>query len=478
MKLHTAATSLLITSALATAQASWTQLTPVVSPTDRSAAKACSEIVSMLVFGGSTASGRSDELWRFDPLASGGPTWDMLTPAGTPPVARAGHGAAYDLGRGVLVVFGGRIGSGSAGVSGETWEWDSGTNTWTEKTPAVPMYGVNTPPHLDFPGMVFDSSSGRCLLFGGRGNGTSAPMEYAETWTWDGIAWSLVTPLTTSPPARRNHAMTHSIATGQTMVWGGIASGTALGDTWIWDGSDWSNVVTATTPYANGTHNGSLLNGLVYDGARQRFVLTWGTYPGGLNLTETETYEFDGVDWTNRGPSGVVKSYQGSIAYLEGIGKTYRFGGYNLGQQDQTWEYQTANFASAISYGSGCAGQSGSNLALVAGNDPWTGDTWTGTCATMGGASFALGIFGVATASLPLDVALPGFGQPGCVLLNSADALLGPSLPVAGSVDITLPLPSTVTLAGSQIHAQVAELDFAVANLWTSNGITLTIGVR
>jgi len=429
----------------------------------------------MLVFGGAGGAGRLDELWRFDPVAAGGATWTNLAPAGTLPAARSGHGAAYDVGRGVLVVFGGRTGGGNAGISGETWEWDSGTNTWTDKTPAVPNYGVNTPPQLEYSTMAYDYTSGQCLLFGGRGNATTAPMEYGGTWSWDGTNWTQMSP-TTSPPSRRNHAMAHDSATGLTMVWGGIASGTALGDTWLWSGSDWTNMPTATTPYENGTHGGSLLNSLVFDSVRGRFVLTSGTYPGGVSLTNDDTYEFDGTDWINRGSSGMGNKYQSAMAFVDGVAKTYRFGGFNLGHQNQTWEYQTNAIATVSSYGSGCSGQSGSGLMLASNNAPWAGTTWNGTCTTMGPASLALAVWGLSTSSLPLDVALPGLGQPGCVLLNSADSIVGPAIPAAGSVTISLPIPAGAGLGGFQVHGQVAELDFGIANLWTSNGVTLTIG--
>ena len=478
MRLNTAALSFVLTIGVTTAQAAWTQLTPATSPTPRTGASDSSDITGMLIFGGNSGAGRLDELWRLDPFAVGGATWTNMAPAGTLPAPRQGHGAAYDVARGVLVVFGGRTASGNTGISAETWEWDSVANTWSDKTPAVPVYGVNTPAHLENATMVYDFNANHCLMFGGRGNGTSAAMETNETWSWDGTSWTLITPLTTSPPVRRNSAMAHDAASGTTMVWGGIAAGTALGDTWLWDGSDWTNIPTATIPFANGTHNGSLLNGLAFDSTRERFLLTSGAYPGGVATSGDDTYEFDGTDWINRGSSGMGSKYDAAHTFIEAAGKTYRFGGYNGGHQNQTWEYQTPSVATTNSYGTGCVGQSGNVLALAADNAPWTGDTWSGTCSGMGSASLALAAWGVSTVAVPLDVALPGFGQPGCTLLNSADAILGPVIPAAGSATISLPLPANATLAGLQFHAQLAEIDFSLASAWTSNGITLTIGVR
>ena len=470
---------------IASGQAAWSAVTPANSPSGRSATPGVSDVTGMLVFGGVTAGGvRVNDLWRLDPFAAGGINWTSLTPASPLPLGRSAHAAAYDLSRGVMVVFGGRTGAGNAGISGETWEWDSFTNTWADLTPASPVYGVNTPPHLEFSTMVYDQVAGHCLMFGGRGNATTAPLETDDTWAWDGATWTKLTPLTTSPTPRRNHAMAYDPTSGTTMVWGGIAAGATLGETWLWDGSDWANIPTTTAPYATPTQNGSILNALVYDEVRNRFVLTWGTYPGGTSQSDANTFEFVNGDWLDRGPSGLTQRHQVSMAYVQAAGKTYRFGGYdyNAGgvHQNDAYEYQTTAIAAANPYGAGCTGPGGT-LAYTADNLPWTGDTWTGSCTGVGASSLGLAVWGLGTVTTPLNLLLPIAG-PGCDLLNSATLLTGPTAPVAGAVSVQLALPNNPVLAGFILHSQVAELEFDLSLNWTglysSNGLTLTVGVQ
>lgn len=69
-----------------------------------------------------------------------------------------------------------------------------------------------------------------------------------------------------------------------------------------------------------------------------------------------------------------------------------------------------------------------------------------------------------------------GIGQPGCVLRNTADTITGSAFPIAGSAPISIVLPNNPALAGSALHVQVAEVDLTPIRIWTSNGLTLTIG--
>jgi hypothetical protein len=130
------------------------------------------------------------------------------------------------------------------------------------------------------------------------------------------------------------------------------------------------------------------------------------------------------------------------------------------------------------SYGNGCAGPGG-NLMLVPNSLPWTERTWSGTCSNLGPASLALAVWGPSQSSLPLPAILPIAGA-GCLLLNDAVLLSGPSVPTAGQVSLQLPIPSDPLLSGATLNVQVAELEFDLGlnwtGLYTSNGITLTVG--
>ncbi|MCA8976828.1 MAG: hypothetical protein KDC98_19050 [Planctomycetes bacterium] len=473
MRITLALLSLPLTLSFVQAQAVWNQLTPASSPPGLSDIVGSSDLTGMLVFGGKLANNSlSNNLWRFDPLAGATGDWVNMSPTGTLPSPRQGCGAAYDLSRGVLVIYGGRTGAGNAGINGETWEWDSGTNTWTDKTPTVPVVGVNTPPELESGILVYESAQSRCLLFGGRGNTTTAPMEVDETWTWNGTAWTKLTPAT-SPPARRNHAMGYDAIHGVAMVWGGIAAGAVLGDTWTWDGTNWSAVTTATTPFTNGTYNGSILNRLAYDILRDRFVLTSGVYPGGTVLTVPDTYEFDGTDWVNRGALGIGQRYVAAVAYVEAVGRTYSFGGYNFGQLSQTWDYQTNAPATFTSQAGGCAG-AGAVPSLQATALPWLGDS--AFVEAHGTTAGALNVLAIALGAT--QIPLGPYGFPGCTAeMNPLASLLMLNHPTTGLPTASISMPSSTAYLGLVIYSQAASIEPSLQLAMSGRG-DLRVGAR
>lgn len=164
MRIHPPACVLVLALASALpAQAAHTQLSPVLSPTPRSGLHGVSDGSGMLVFGGlyvSSPQTFSNELWRFD-----GTNWANLTPAVSPP-ARDWYASAYDLGRGRLVVTGGRGLSGTAAIDlGDTWEFDG--VAWTQAAPAT------SPSPRRWAAMCYDLTLGRSVLFGGSSLGTT-----------------------------------------------------------------------------------------------------------------------------------------------------------------------------------------------------------------------------------------------------------------------------------------------------------------
>jgi hypothetical protein len=447
--------AILFSTSLAVAQTTWTEVFPTTVPPSRSGVQGCSDLTGMLVFGGKNAAALLNDLWRYDALTG---NWVNLAPTGTPPSARQNYAAAYDSTRGVLVVFGGNAGTGNANISNQTWEWSATTNAWTNMTPATPVIGTNTPPQLSVAKMVYDPMHGHCLLFGGQGNTTTAPLDTNETWTWDGTNWTKLNPVTV-PPVRRNHAMAYNPTNGTTMLFGGVnGSGTTvatLGDTWIWDGTNWAQIPTATTPFTTG----SLLSGLVYDELRDRFVLTSGTYPGGTTWTNDHTYEFDG-DWIDRGASGLPTGrYAQATAYVQAPGKTIQFGGYSaaLGgiHMNRTFEYQTNAIADFSMQPGGCAGVA-SVPSINAVTRPWLGETHLLEAINATANSFHFLAYGLA----PTQLSLAPFGFPACTAELSPIGSLWMFIdPVTGHPMAALQFPNSPAYAGLVIHSQVFTLE-------------------
>src|SRR5881628_2028 len=83
------------------------------------------------------------------------------------------------------------------------------------------------PAARDNMGMADDAARGRVVLFGGYEFGSFV----ADTWTWDGTAWTEQHP-THSPIGRCCMAMAYDAARRLVVLFGGGYAYGSLGDTW------------------------------------------------------------------------------------------------------------------------------------------------------------------------------------------------------------------------------------------------------
>ena len=215
---------------------------------------------------------------------------------------------AYDSARQRVVLF----------TGGRTYQWD-GTGM-PELATATRPGGRRTP-------MVYDRARGHCMLFSGEFLDGSALT--ADTWTWDGQAWTQLAPAA-SPPPRDYHPLAYDDARQRAVLFGGTTGIPLLGDTWEWDGQTWTQMNPANSPAASWTAR------TAYDRVRQRVVLVDGS----------ETWEWDGVDWSLRSnqPPGVSEH---AVAFDDAIGRVVMFDPYGsfvtLWSWDgQTWQGETA----------------------------------------------------------------------------------------------------------------------------------------
>jgi hypothetical protein len=192
----------------------------------------------------------------------------------------------YDPDRHVAVVFGG---VGAAGWLNDTWTWDG--SAWTQVTPSL------SPPQRQMAAMVWDPALGKAMLFGGidpRG------IPLSDTWAWDGIAWTQMHPAH-SPTARSPIAVAYDSSSERVILFGArkTARMSELGDTWKFDGSDWSAVGTVA-PTANLATYPSI--GMAWDAAYGEIALvdwnpSWSCPTcngGGIRL-----WHLSGSGWTS-----------------------------------------------------------------------------------------------------------------------------------------------------------------------------------
>lgn len=451
--------------------AHWTQLTTNTPPSTRENPGA-SDGTSFYVFGGIPAAAgpvRSNALHSYNPATN---LWTTLSAEGAvgSPAARAQCGIAWDHARSRLVVFGGTDIAGAR--LGDTWEWDG--VAWSNVTPAGP-----SPSARNFCALAYDAVNAKVLLFGGN-NGTYLN----DTWHWDGTTWTQLAPATV-PATRQQHLMVTRLdhldvvmAVGQNTV--------RHADTWRWDGTNWIQVTSATTAPA-----GRIALDAGYDQVRQVVVITGGN---NVNLNPTgQISEFDGVNWVNRTPIPSPRPHNTRyfFAFVAATGKSYTFGGQTPGTG--TWEYQTDSVATVASYGAGCNGPGGT-LTLSATNLPWTRNqtqnpgptTFNTTTSGMGPFSIGVGVIGltqIAPGALPLLAlagSIPGPGV-GCDLLTSLD-ITTVVIPAGGVAAFPITfgdLAADPTLQDLPFYVQMADLDFSAGwvGTYTSNGLACKIGV-
>src|SRR5690606_17141152 len=128
--------------------------------------------------------------------------------------------------------------------------------------------------------------------------------------------------------ARNSHAMVYDSARGGTLLFGGYAgvfgSPDLFDETWMWNGSDWTRLDVAG-PSARHSH------AMAYDSARAVTVLFGGNHwMHELPVFDGETWEWDGIAWTQRTVAGPSPSprHNHTMAYDAARGVTVLFGGY------------------------------------------------------------------------------------------------------------------------------------------------------
>jgi N-acetylneuraminic acid mutarotase len=264
----------------------WTDMTTENGPPKRSVSQLAYDSQSdrIVMFGGMQDFAGSltvADTWVYDFNIN---TWTETTPASSPSL-RTAYEMVYDSESDRIILFGGYPGLN------DTWAYDVNSNTWEEMGPAV------APGPRYFHAMAYDVDSDRVILFGGYRDdpgpgGTQSHM--SDTWAYDynTDTWNELSP-STSPIARRAHAMTYDNESDRTVLFGGSdSSDFVLGDTWEYDyNSDtWTESVNATHPSARDRHR------MAYDYESDVTVLFGGneiSYNSESHVTEDTMWFYD-----------------------------------------------------------------------------------------------------------------------------------------------------------------------------------------
>jgi hypothetical protein len=196
-----------------------------------------------------------------------------------------------------VILFGGEVFTVVRRRFADTWAWDG--TAWSKLAPP------QSPPAAWEHAVAYDTRRQRGVLYDGWS---------VATWEWDGASWTQGSVL--GPPFRQGSRIAYDAARGKVMLFGGQELfGAVLADTWEWDGSFWTPRMPATSPPARSGH------ALAYDTRRQRVVLFGG---GG----RADTWEWSGSDWTQRLPRTSPPGRSGhAMTWDEARGRVVLFGG-------------------------------------------------------------------------------------------------------------------------------------------------------
>ena len=321
----------------------WTELEPLG---DRPPALSDSDMVydpigqRMILFGGDYDYSPLNRTWALDADAN---TWTELQPEGELPPGRAGHAMVYDSIDKKIFLFGGFVYGESAGPDAtfvnDLWAYDPAANAWTELHP-----GGGLPPGRTDACMVYDSDSGKVILFGG--NGTDSPV-LNDTWAYDPAAnaWTELHPGGDLPSAREGHCMVYEPAGRRTLLFGGKGSPGMFSDTWAYDSAanTWSLLEPAGAPPNRSDF------GMVYDSDSRRAIMFGGWTDIGVGyLNDTWAYDPSADVWTDLEPLGPVGNVPSprtghSMFYDPRSGNVILFGGAGEhGTVNDTWAYDPA----------------------------------------------------------------------------------------------------------------------------------------
>lgn len=231
-----------------------------------------------VVYGGYLGTYLSDVL--ADPY-SGSQMWDSLVTAGTRPPGRVGHAAAYDPVRDRMLVFGGLTASGA---SNEVWALALGDSvpTWSNLLPAGPG-----PAGRFMPTMTYDPAGDRMVVFGGTSYDPSQKY-HGEVWTLSlgpSPAWTKLVADSVSIPGREGPTAVYDAVNARLVVYGGATSTSLYGDVRalpLTGPPVWQQLA------ASGTQPGGAYDHqAIYDPTSQRMITTGGLGDGGRIRTET-----------------------------------------------------------------------------------------------------------------------------------------------------------------------------------------------
>ncbi len=224
----------------------------------------------LVLHGGLTADGASDETWLWD-----GDRWTLAADGDAGPGPRSSSSLAFDSASGLTILYGGDDGSEQYA---DTWAFDG--STWEQ-------VASDGPQPMRWPALMESDPAGGVVLYGGHQVvDEDGPIGLGDTWVWRGGRWQEVPDAGRPGPLVNANGVVHP-AHGLLLVGGGDNRGRERGRVWRWTGSDWEAMRSGLVPERQAF-------GLAYDADRDVVVLTGGLVEPGSTERHQDTWEWSG----------------------------------------------------------------------------------------------------------------------------------------------------------------------------------------
>jgi len=425
------------------AQWGWSPLSSVLPPAraETQLAYDLGRGVTVMFSGrGQTATTLTDT-WEWN-----GFVWTQLPVAGPPPRSSAAFG--FDPARQRIVMFGGDARSSPPGLLADTWEFDG--TSWTQ-------FAVSGPSARMASGIAYDPIGNRMLLFGGGDQQPFNFVVHGDTWSWNGSTWQQLAPVL-APTARLSFGLATNFYSNKIVLHGGMSPGSQfLSDTWAWNGAGWSQLATIGNPGSGAQC------GFAFDWSRGVMVRFGGQVLFGSVGNATDTLLLDGKVWVrDQAATHPSQRLFCALAYDVFRSKVVLFGGDNNGTVlGDHWEYTVPPVARWVMNGVPCAGTAGRpHLAPLPAARPVVGGPFglELTSVRDGPVLFVTGFSTTTWSGVPLPAPLDALGMPGCTAYGSVERC-DLATAVLGRATLSLPVPNMPSLVGLTFVNQAVAAD-------------------
>jgi PKD repeat protein len=260
----------------------------------------------------------------------------VVSASGRPATNERGPAPSAPISMSVPPPIGGRGSAASPIASGLP---SSASLTWTD------LDLSHAPPVSESGGMVYDSTDGYVVMFGGRDFTDYGIIYYNSTWKFDNGTWTnITTPI--HPSGRLGFMLADDPADHAVILFGGQSrSTTYLNDTWEFHAGVWTNITHGVAP------PGRFWGGMSYDSSLNEVLLfggQQGLYPAAKEYTN-DTWAFHAGIWTQLDPATSPAGRDG-VQLADDIAdhEVVAFGGLDfVNDLNDTWTYANGTWSNA-----------------------------------------------------------------------------------------------------------------------------------